>query len=82
MNPIITLRIPRPKFEEMNERVRDEIIQELSRQVAEQIYASELGRRQKQSADEFKEYLRRWDIEVLLAELKYGQSSTNTKEPE
>lgn len=73
MKPVITIQIIRPQIEDLAPSDRKLLIEELAKDIAEQILKQEELRQMHESIAYWQKRLIDWEIEDRINEIKYGQ---------
>ena len=63
MNEVITIRIVRPHFDEMNEADKKAMVEAMAQDIANQIYRTEDRRTQQENIAFWQNYFLKWHIE-------------------
>jgi len=73
VKPVITIQIIRPQIEDLAPSDRKLLIEELAKDIAEQILKQEELRQMHESIAYWQKRLIDWEIEDRINEIKYGQ---------
>lgn len=79
MRKVLTIQIARPELEGISESRRRQVIDEMSRAIAEQIIFQESMHKKSEDIKYWQQKLIDWQIEDHINEIKYGKSKRNSE---